>query len=248
MNAHHHPDVFWMWQLVAASALNLFLQALTIGAYASRLAGVQMMRIATSISLFNLFVAVSRLANMFYAPMLGAISDNANALQRFHAAEALHTYEMQLRVILIAGSIGTICGALLMPMFLHLFRHGISAFERYGSVPQALLRLMRPNVLLGVGKAIRAPNPRHWRTFEIAGVPAKLLLANIVVTAIYSVGVVAAAYASLLEPRAARTAILASGLVNGIATVAFAVIVDPTSAFITDQAARGERSIRKSSR
>ena len=43
--------------------------------------------------------------------------------------------------------------------------------------------------------------------------------------------------------QAARTAVLSSGLVNGFATIAYNVIVDPASALITDRAVRGESSI-----
>jgi hypothetical protein len=241
-------SAFWSWQLVVAALLNIVLQAFTIGAYAARLAGVQMLRIATSISLFNLVVTASRLANMFYSPMLGSISDKANALAQHgpaYQALAVHQYDLQLRIILLAGTVGTIVGALMLPTFLLLFRRGIGTFERLGSVPRALLRFGSVGVLFDVGRSIRPPQPSQWSRFRLSHVPVKLIVANIIVTAIYLVGVVAAAYASLLDPQSARTALLASGLVNGIATIAFSLIVDPTSAFITDQAARGERSVEE---
>lgn len=239
---------FWSWQLVVAAVLNVVLQAFTIGAYAARLAGVQMLRIATSISLFNLIVTASRMANMFYAPMLGSISDKANKVAHLGPAYlplAVHNYDLQLRLILIAGTVGTTLGALLLPTFLMLFRRGIGTFERLGSVPRALLRFGDIGVLFDVGRSVQPPRPSSWRRFKFSHVPGKLIVANVVVTAVYAVGVVAAAYASLLDPNAARTAILASGLVNGIATIAFSLIVDPTSAFITDQAARGERPVEE---
>jgi hypothetical protein len=70
-----------------------------------------------------------------------------------------------------------------------------------------------------------------------------LLVGNVVVTGVYAIGVVASYYASLIQPEVARTALSASGLVNGIATISFALIVDPTSAFLVDQAAKGERPV-----
>jgi hypothetical protein len=243
-----HAHDFWSWQLVFAAVLNFAVQAIQIGAYAARLAGVQMNRIATSISLFNLFVTASRLANMFYSPMLGSISDKASAIARRGPAwisPAIHQYELQLRLIIIAGTLGTIAGALLLPVFLHLYRRGIAAFERFGSVPRALLRLSDPAVLARIAQAVRTPRPATWARFRPSHVPVKLIIANVVVTAVYAVGVVAAAFASILDPHSARTALLASGLVNGIATISFTLIVDPTSAFITDQAVRGERPVEE---
>ena len=80
--------------------------------------------------------------------------------------------------------------------------------------------------------------------FSIRHVPVNLLVFNTIVTGIYAIGVVAAVYASVIDPAAARTAVLLSGIVNGIATISFTLIVDPTSAYITDQAAKGERPVK----
>src|SRR5436190_21997982 len=114
---------FWSSQLLFAMGLNAVVQCIQIGAYAARLACVQSGRIATSISLFNLFVTASRLANLFYAPMLGTISDRA--AHALHAASEpgpiVHQFEWQLRFIVFAGTLGTALGAVLMPVFLYLF-------------------------------------------------------------------------------------------------------------------------------
>ncbi len=154
-----------------------------------------------------------------------------------------HQFEMQLRLIVFFGTLGTALGAVLMPTFLHLFLRGISAFERLGSVPRAMLRLGDPRVVVGIARSLRLPTPRTLAAFSLDHVPLKLLIGNAIVVGIYSVGVQAAAYASVLDTAESRTAVLLSGIINGIATIAFTLVVDPTSAYITDQAARGERSI-----
>jgi hypothetical protein len=70
-----------------------------------------------------------------------------------------------------------------------------------------------------------------------------LLIANVVVTSVYSIGVLAAYYASVLNLRARTTAVGLSGIINGVGTIAFTLLVDPTSAIITDQAVKGERTL-----
>jgi hypothetical protein len=237
---------FWSSQLLLAMLLNAILQSVQIGAYAARVAGVQTGRIGTSISLFNLFVTASRFANMFYAPMLGTISDRA-ALQVGSAgpsaAQVATQFEWQMRAIVLAGTIGTIVGAILLPTFIYLFVRGVAAFERRGSIPQALGRLLHPRVMLDILKSVELPALRSIGRFSVRHVPLKLLIGNVVVTGIYAIGVVASYYASIIQPEVARTALSASGLVNGIATISFALIVDPTSAFLVDQAAKGERPV-----
>jgi len=237
---------FWSSQLLLAMFLNAILQSVQIGAYAARVAGVQTGRIGTSISLFNLFVTASRFANMFYAPMLGTISDRAAlgvGTAGASAAQVATQFEWQMRAIVLAGTIGTIVGAVLLPTFIYLFVRGVAAFERRGSIPQALGRLLNPRVMLDILRSVELPALRSIGRFSLRHVPLKLLIGNVVVTGIYAIGVVASYYASIIQPEVARTALSASGLVNGIATISFALIVDPTSAFLVDQAAKGERPV-----
>ncbi len=55
-----------------------------------------------------------------------------------------------------------------------------------------------------------------------------------VVTSIYTIGVLSALYAALLAPERASTAIMASGLINGIATILLVVFVDPKISVMAD--------------
>jgi len=87
------------------------------------------------------------------------------------------------------------------------------------------------------------PSFAEARSLPYGAIPRKLIVGNTVIMLVYSIGVVAAYYASVLNLDARGTAIGLSGLVNGIGTVAFALFVDPTSAYIVDQTVRGERPV-----
>lgn len=232
---------FYSGPLVVAVALNVFVTALQIGAYAGRIAGVRTGRIGTSISLFNFFMLASRLANLVVVPALGSLADSAA-----HAAECTGKvpahFEWQMRAIIGGGMLGAALGTLLLPTFIMLFMRGVYSFERSGSMPHAALRLLDPRVMLDVVRSVRLPPLGELRSFSPRGLPVKLLIGNVVVTGVYAVGVVAAFYASVIDLDARTTATGLSGLVNGIGTVAFSFFVDPTTAYITDQAVKGERS------
>jgi hypothetical protein len=248
---------FWTWQLVVALIVNAIVQAIQIGAYAARLAGVRTGRIATSISLFNLFVTASRLATLVYSLMLGPLSDAAgNAIKALlprspshlpmpdqvaAIVTVQHTFEWQLRAIIIAGTVGTVIGSLLLPMFTYMYVRGVRSFERTKSLPHSMLRLFDPRVLAAILRRIRVPHYREIFAFSTHGIPRRLLIFNVVVTGVYAIGVVAAYYASVLDINVARTAIGISGIINGIGTIAFTLFVDPTSSIIVDEAVKGER-------
>jgi len=209
------------------------------------LAGVTTGRVGTSISLFNLFVTMSRFANMFYAPMLGSISDAAGRVVKDQslAAAEVSQYAWQMRAIIFAASVGSLLGAALLPTFTYIFVRAVGAFARRGSMPHAIARAFDPRVIREILATLRFPPLDLLRRFSIREVPSKLLVGNVLVTGIYAAGVVAAYLASVIRPDVARTALSASGLVNGVATIAFTLIVDPTSALIVDKAVKGERTL-----
>jgi hypothetical protein len=239
--AAYRARSFFSGPLVAAVTLNVVVTALQIGAYAGRIAGVRTGRIGTSISLFNFFTLASRLANLVVTPALGSLADGA-ASYATCTGTIPGRFEWQLRAIIGAGTIGAVVGTLLLPTFIMLFMRGVYAFERRGSMLQAALRLFDPRVLLDIVRSVRVPPFREIASFRPTSLPAKLLVGNAVVTGVYAVGVVASFYASVIDLGARTTATGLSGLVNGFGTVCFSFFVDPTTAYITDQAVKGERS------
>ena len=227
-------------------ALNGTTQAIQIGAYAARYAGVVTGRIATAISLFSLLVTASRLASLFLTPSLGFLADSiANVALKARPvavpAALAAQFDVQMRLIVASGTLGIALGAFLLPVFLTLFTRGIKSFERHGSIPQALARLLDPRVVIAVVRTTTLPPLAVLRTVHMAPIPRQLLVFNTVLMGVYAVGVVAAYYASILVLDARTTASGLSGLVNGVGTVAFSLFVDPTSAYIVDQTVRGER-------
>jgi hypothetical protein len=234
----------WSGKLVGAMVITFIVQGVTIGAYAARLAGVQTKRIATSISLFNLFVTTGRLANLFMAFFVGPLADEAgNATVAVAAWQ--HVFELQLRLIVLAGTAGMVAFSLLLPMFTYLFRRGVHSFEARGSVPHSLMRLASPAVIADVLRAQRLPRLAELRAFDWRKLPARLLIFNTVVMCVYAIGVQASYLASVLDSTVARTAIGLSGVINGVGTIAFTLFVDPTSSIITDQAIHGKRTVEE---
>jgi hypothetical protein len=231
--------------VLLAAGLTTVTQSIQIGAYSARYAGILTGRIATAISLFSLLVVASRLASLFMVPALGALADSsANAAIDAHlksvTPEALTRFDHQMRVIIAANSLGVLLGAFLLPLFLVMFVRGIRAFERLGSVPHALARLLDPRVLASLLPELRIRAVSLTR-FPIGAVPRSLLFANMVLFAVYSVGVVGSYYASVIDLHSRTTASGLSGLVNGVGTIAFSLFIDPTTAFIVDQTVRKER-------
>ncbi|MDY0409837.1 lipid II flippase Amj family protein [Virgibacillus soli] len=198
-------------------------------AYAVRLSGARVRMIASALSLFNIMVMVSRLANMMQQPFTGSLIDTApsNNAQEFVA--------MQFRFLIGASTVGTIFGILLLPTFIALFSRAIIYLaEEKGSIPSLFKRLFSLQYIKRSITHFSLPKFSYLKETKIKDIPIRLFLVNMIITAIYTIGVLSALYAALLAPARASTAIMASGLINGIATILLVIFVDPKVSVVAD--------------
>ncbi len=215
--------------------LTAVVHCLDTASYASRIAGARTGRLALTGALFSLVSLASRTAYTLQAPLLGSAVDRM--VRRGQTAGLVWDFH----IILGAASLGTLLGALLIPSFTGLFSRAALAYEHHGSVAGLLVHTLSLRGFSRISQHFRLPLPasiRQARRFEL---PRSFLLLNIIVTAVYTVGVSSTMYASALAPELARTATTLSGVVNGVGTVLLVLLVDPVSALITDQALRGRR-------
>lgn len=206
-------------------------------AYAVRLSGARVKMIASALSLFNIMVMISRLANMMQQPFSGSLIDtapNVNA-QEFVAN--------QFRFLIGASTVGTIIGMLLLPTFIALFSRAIIHLsEEKGSVPSLFKRLFSLQYIKRGITHFTLPKFSYLKDTKIKEIPVRLFLVNMIITAIYTIGVLSALYAALLAPERASTAIMASGLINGMATILLVIFVDPKVSVVADEVVNGRGS------
>ncbi|HXM19444.1 MAG TPA: DUF2837 family protein [Candidatus Tumulicola sp.] len=211
-----------------------FATALQMGTHAARLAGVRTKRVATGLTLFNLFGTTGRFLAFIYMPLIGALADqarNASDLSRFAG---------DLRATMLAATAGTLLGGLAIPWATRLLERGIVSFERRGSLLAAVLQVFKPRTFVSLFRDFRAPRPAMLR-YSPARLPKAFLWWNIVVMAFWVAGPLSSYYAGVLTPSLQLTAVSLSGLITGVSTLTLTYIVDPTAALITDQVATGAR-------
>jgi len=153
--------------------------------------------------------------------------------------------EHRIRLIIGAATLGTLLGALLIPAFVNIFNKAIFIFEETGSVPRMLrIMLFSPRkVFKGTGQ-VKIPGRKTLKSLSSrrVAIPKTFIILNFFVTGICTTGVLSALYAGALFPDFRAAAATLSAVVNGVATILAATVVDPTAAMITDQALRGDRS------
>ncbi|KIL43237.1 lipid II flippase Amj family protein [Jeotgalibacillus campisalis] len=209
-------------------------------AYAVRLSGARVKMIASALSLFNIMVIVSRLANMMQQPFTGNLIDTAPK------ENTLEFVETQFRILIGASTAGTVFGMILLPTFIALFSRAIIHLsEEKGSVPSLMKRIVSIQYIKRGITHFSLPKFSYLQNTRIKDIPISLFVANMVITAIYTIGVLAALYAALLVPDRAGTAIMASGLINGIATILLVIIIDPKISVLADDVVNQRGSYEK---
>lgn len=89
------------------------------------------------------------------------------------------------------------------------------------------------------------PKFSYFQGMKIKDIPIRLFCVNMIITAIYTIGVLSALYASLLAPERQSPAIMASGLINGIATILLVIFIDPKISVIADDVVNQRGSYNK---
>ncbi|WP_409341321.1 lipid II flippase Amj family protein [Paenibacillus sp. MBLB4367] len=223
-------------QLLIVAGFTLLIHMAETLSFAVRLAGVRTGKLAVALSLTGIIVLVSRTSNMLQGPLIGNIIDTAKTTEGYHLAARFH-------FIIASASIGTLLAILLVPTCISIASRLIAHLEVTGSIPQLIRTSASVERIRRVKKHVKRPRWEMLSRLRIGGIPKRLLLLNCLATAIYTVGVLSALYASYLIPEASTTASQASGLINGIATVLLTVLVDPRIALLTDKTTRGEADI-----
>lgn len=248
-----------MERLLLVAALTAVIHFIYTLSYAVRISGVRTRRLATAISLFNVIFLLATTANTIQAPLLSSIVEKAiNAglaqlLGKVPIDQLIYqqSYQVQLailekdiRLVIAAATLGTLLGASLIPFFVKVFIKATYVFEETGSVPRMIgIMIFNPRRIVNSRDKLQVDRKTlNFSAVRRAAIPKTFLLLNIIATGVFTTGVVSSLYAGALFPSYRTTAVMLTAVVNGIATILSATVVEPTAAAITDQALRGDRS------
>lgn len=220
--------------LIGLMVLTMLIHLVDTLSYSVRLNSVKSGKFALSMSLFNIFVLVSRTANMFQAPLIGTLIGISIAKEIDPLKD--------IRLVIFSASIGTLIGIILIPTFLKLFAIAVNRLETKGSVPSIVVEALSISNMKRIIKKTTKPRKKMFNRLRYREIPKRLLILNTVITAIYTIGVISAYYASyFVDAQYQLAAAGSSGMINGVATILLTLLVDPQSAIITDQALRKKR-------
>ncbi|MGM0780191.1 MAG: lipid II flippase Amj family protein [Bacillota bacterium] len=218
-------------KVVAISFFLLIITMVETLAYSTRISGTRVRLIATAISLFSTLVIVSRLSTMFQQPL------TANLIAEAPSLDKLGFIEGQYRVLIGVTSLGVLLGILLFPTFINIFSRAIIQLSsERGSVVSVLIKQLNRKGIKKVLMCFRAPRFTYLQGITFKTIPKRLFAINIIVSAVFTTGVLSSLYATMLVPEDyAPTALMSSGIINGVATILLTLFIDPKASVLADR-------------
>ena len=220
-------------QLLVICFLTFVIHLIGTLAFSVRIAGVRTKRIAVSLALFSILVLVSRTSNTFLGPLLAKrVESNLGGTEDLL---------LDFRYLLLSSTLATVAGALLIPTFQRLFSRAVLHFQIHRSVPKLILHGFFKGGIHYLKDDVTAPKLSNVSAAQKGhGVSFSITALNLASTALWTVGIFASLYAGALDPSVRVTSSTLSSIINGGATIAMAVFIDPHLSAMTDDVIEGK--------
>jgi hypothetical protein len=214
--------------------ISLFLLIITMIetlAYSTRISGARVKYIATALSLFSTIVIVSRFSTMIQQPLTAKLIAEAPDVDK------LHYIEEQYRILIGMTSIGVLLGILLFPTFINIFSRAIVQLSNQrGSIIGMFANQFNRSGIRKILICFRLPRFTYLKGITVKTIPKRLFVINVIISAVFTIGVLSSIYASMLVPEDyAQAALVSSGIINGIATILLTLFIDPKASVLADR-------------
>ncbi|MEI3605076.1 lipid II flippase Amj family protein [Pseudogracilibacillus sp. SE30717A] len=218
-------------KLLIIAAFLLVVTMIETLAYSTRISGVRVRLIATAISLFSTLVVVARLSTTIHQPLTAKLIAEAPDINK------LGFLEEQYRILIGVTSIGVLLGMFLFPTFIAIFSRAIIQLsQERGSIVQLFLKYFNMEGFKKLISCFRLPRFTYLKGITYKMIPKRLFVINIIVSAIFTTGVLSSIYASMLVPEDYKqAALMSSGIINGIATILLTLFIDPKASVLADR-------------
>lgn len=223
-------------QITVVLFLTFIIHLLTTLAYSVRIVGTRTGKIVIAFSLFNILALVARTANSFQVPLLAKYTEQQIAVS---ASGIISSF----RWILVVATLATVVGIILMPTFQRSFSKIVEAFNLYRSIPRLLVHGFSKTGIHHLRTSVAIPSSDNLGDIKaFRQFPLQIVVLNIMVEALLTVGVLASLYAGYLHPELRLTASSLSVIITGLATVLLFVFIDPYLSMLTDDVLQGQVS------
>lgn len=223
-------------KIVVVAKFILIVTMIETLAYSTRISGARVKLIATALSLFSTLVIVSRFSTMIQQPL------TAKLIAEAPDSNKLNFIEEQYRILIGVTSVGVLLGIMLFPTFINIFSRAIIQLSNErGSIISTIGKQLNPTGIKKIISCFRVPKLKFLQGITFKTIPKRLFVVNVIVSAVFTIGVLSSLYASMLVPEDyAQAALMSSGVINGIATILLTLFIDPKASVLADRVMKNQ--------
>ena len=221
--------------IVVVAALTFVIHFIGTLSLSIRIVGLKTQMWSMSYAMFNIISILSRTANTLQAPLLAKYIETQ--IQQNKIADVTDFY-----LIIFVASLGTIAGGLFMPTFQKILTIAVTKYYQLNSFSKIIFSVFTPKAWRHIKQSLTWPPFQQLELLKNReGISVKVLVMNIVVSAIMTISVLACLYAGCLNPELRATASSMNGVINGASIVLGLLFVDPFIALFSDEVNLGKR-------
>lgn len=183
---------------------------------------------------FNIVSFFSKFALMFQAPLLGMLIDINIRANTFP--------EKDFRLIILCASLGVIIAIILLPSFINIFTKVVDYTSKEGSLIKTGIKVVKPESIKVIRRLIRKPKFLEALKILDLGKYKWILLLNLLVTGIHTIGILSSYYGALYLPEARLSIAGFSGSINSIASIVLIFLIEPRVSMICDSVYKGKEN------
>lgn len=184
-------------------------------------------------TVYNMFSVFIKMFVTFQAPLLGVLIDVSITNKVMPIRD--------FRLVLFGSALGALLAILFMPTFLNLFPAIVNKVATKGSATSGLVASLAGAKKYKLKELVKLPSRSMFKDVKSLWHFKWIILANLIVQAIYSVSMYSAYLASYYRPESRLSIAGFSGTINSVASILLLVWLEPRISLLTDEVYQGKK-------
>jgi hypothetical protein len=213
--------------------LTMIIHFIGIIGLSARVVGTRTKKLGSSISLFNLLIVISSLAQTLQLPLLTKSIESS-------ISSGVIPEIINFRIILFFATGGAFLGAFFLPTAHRFMAKGVDVLYVKGSVLDVIILSLKPSIIRVFINSLTLPRIENiYRLKRFKDLNVNIIFLNAIVYAFVTVSVIACLYAGCMNITYRTTALAMSGVAVGLASLSMLLFIEPYNSTLTDKVIDG---------
>jgi hypothetical protein len=213
--------------------LTFFIHFFSTAVLSVRLVGIRTSKMAASYAVYNIIFLTVRFLTTFQAPLLVKTIEKSILMGRGPD----NWLFFKLYAVSLTGSM---IGGLFIPTLHRAMYQTVEKVYQKNSLIRVILKSFTFQALKQFQQSLSVPSASNIsRLHRLHDMPKKIILMNVIITALTTISVLSCLYAGYINPDLRTTSLSLNGFIVGFSTILFMIVVEPHLGITADKVING---------